>query len=91
MPSAAAVRTLVEEGGITGVHGAAGTPVFHEGNILHGSADNISPWPGIDVMFAYNSVGNTPLDKPFGAAEPRPELLSSTDFTPLDPVGKGSA
>nr|VFJ57522.1 MAG: hypothetical protein BECKDK2373B_GA0170837_10675 [Candidatus Kentron sp. DK] len=57
--------------------------MFHEGNIMHASTDNVSPWPRINLMFVYNSVENTPEDKPFGAETPRPEFLRGTDFTPL--------
>jgi ectoine hydroxylase len=86
VPSEEAVRQLVVEGGMAGACGPAGTLVFHEANILHGSTDNISPWPRINLMFVYNSVENTPLDKPFGAARVRPAFLRSTDFKPLEPV-----
>lgn len=86
VPSAHAVRALAEESGLAGAYGSPGTLVFHEGNILHGSPDNISPWPRINLMFVYNSVENLPLDKPFGAEKPRPEFLRNTDFTPLEAI-----
>lgn len=86
VPSADAVRKLVDEGGVVGVYGAPGTLVFHEGNLLHGSPDNISPWARTNLMIVYNSIENRPLDKPFGARKVRPEYLRNTDFTALKPV-----
>lgn len=86
VPSEDAVRELVAEGGMAGAFGPAGTLVFHEGNIMHGSPDNISPWPRTNLMFVYNSVENAPLEEPFAAAKLRPEFLRNTDFTPLKPV-----
>ncbi len=72
-------------GEVQGVYGEPGTVVFHEGNILHASPDNISPNPRTNLMFVYNSVENTP-QRPFSGQEPRPEHLASRDFTPLEPV-----
>jgi ectoine hydroxylase len=86
VPSADAIRELVAEGGLVGAYGSPGTLVFHEGNVMHGSPDNISPWPRTNLMFVYNSVENAPLNEPFGATKPRPEFLRNTDFTPLEPV-----
>jgi ectoine hydroxylase len=86
VPSSEIMRRLVAEGGIAGAYGPAGTLVFHEGNTMHGSPTNISPWPRTNLMWVYNSVENTPLDKPFGAEKPRPEFLRNTDWTPLQPI-----
>jgi len=86
VPSADAVRTLVDEGGLIGVYGEPGTLVFHEANLMHGSPDNISPWARTNLMFVYNSVENSPLDKPFGVSKPRPEYLRNTDLMPLKAV-----
>ncbi|MDF1797312.1 MAG: phytanoyl-CoA dioxygenase family protein [Coxiellaceae bacterium] len=82
VPSHDAMRTLADEGGMVGVYGPPGTVVFHEGNLMHGSADNISAYARTNLFFVYNSVENIP-DKPFGADKPRPEFLARRDYTPL--------
>jgi ectoine hydroxylase len=50
---------------------------------MHGSADNISPAARTNLFFVYNSVLNTPAEKPFAAASFRPEFLGRRDSTPL--------
>ncbi len=81
-PSLSAIEALAKESGIVGVYGKPGTVVFHEGNIMHGSPDNISPWPRTNLFFVYNSVENAPV-KPYGAAKKRPTFLANPDTTPL--------
>ncbi|MFW6307776.1 MAG: phytanoyl-CoA dioxygenase family protein [Campylobacterales bacterium] len=68
---------------VIGVYGKAGTVVFHECNIMHGSPDNISPWPRTNCFFVYNSVNNKPINPPFGAKELRPEFLCNKNNSPL--------
>lgn len=82
VPSAAALRMLSDEGGMKGVYGPPGTIVFHEGNLMHGSTDNISAYPRTNLFFVYNSVENLP-GEPFGAKRPRPEFLARKSFEPL--------
>jgi ectoine hydroxylase len=86
VPGSGSIQKLVTTGGLAGAYGPSGTLVLHEGNVMHGSPDNISPWPRTNLMFVYNSVENRPTDKPYGAAEQRPEFLRNTDFAPLEPV-----
>lgn len=86
VPSLDTIEWLTERcGEVQGVYGEPGTVVFHEGNIMHASPDNISPNPRTNLMFVYNSVENTP-QRPFSGQEPRPEHLANRDFTPLEPV-----
>lgn len=82
VPSQQAMRMLSDEGGMVGVYGPPGTVVFHEGNLMHGSADNMSAYPRTNLFFVYNSVENAPQE-PFGGASPRPEFLARKDYTPL--------
>ncbi len=82
VPSHDAMRQLADEGGMVGVYGPPGTVVFHEGNLMHGSADNISAYARTNLFFVYNSIENKP-GKPFGADKPRPEFLARRDYTPL--------
>ena len=75
VPSKDMLADLVNEYGIQGVYGPPGTVVFHEGNLMHGSPDNLSPLPRTNIFFVYNSVENKPFN-PFGGTKPRPEFLA---------------
>jgi ectoine hydroxylase len=86
VPSLNALKKLTAQGGLAAAHGPPGTLILHEGNTLHGSPDNLSPTARTNLFFVYNSVLNTPAEKPFAAAQFRPEFLGSRDFTPLQPV-----
>lgn len=86
VPSVAALRKLTAMGGLAAAHGKPGTLILHEGNTMHGSPDNISPDSRSNLFFVYNSVHNTPADKPFAAETLRPDFLGSRDFTALEPV-----
>lgn len=65
--------------------GPAGSLLIFDGNVLHCSPDNFSPWPRVDLFFAYNSVQNRPR-APFCGLAPRPAFLGSHDTRPLRPV-----
>ena len=83
VPSKKVIDEFMEDYEIKGAYGKAGTLVIHDGNILHGSPDNISPFPRTNAFFVYNSVHNKPL-KPFGAVKKRADFLSLRDFTPME-------
>ena len=90
-PSVEVLRQMAHAGGMEALTGPAGTVVFHEGNILHSSPDNVSPWPRTNLFYVYNSVENKPV-APYGGTKPRPHFLRSTDFTPVrrsEPFGSG--
>lgn len=82
VPSVEAVKELMAQSNIASALGRAGTLVFHDGNIMHGSPDNISPTPRTNAFFVFNSVENLPT-KPFGAPKPRAKFLALDDYTPL--------
>ena len=82
VPSLKAVKKLISDKEIVSAKGSAGTLVIHDGNIMHGSPDNISPKSRTNAFFVYNSVENKPF-KPFGAKKERAEFLCLRDFTPL--------
>lgn len=84
-PDAGVVEKLARGNGLQAATGLAGTLVLHEGNIMHGSPDNISPWPRTNLFFVYNSVENKPAPRPFAAPEFRPRFLGERDYTPLKP------
>lgn len=72
-----------QAGGLASVKGPAGTVVFFDSNLLHGSAGNISPFPRANVFMVYNSVENR-LDAPHHGLRPRPEHIAHREcVTPL--------
>ena len=82
VPSLEAIQSLCKDSEITAALGKAGTLVFHDGNIMHGSPDNISPTSRTNAFFVYNSVENTPVS-PFAAKGNRADFLCLRDFKPL--------
>jgi len=82
VPSVKAIKELTKDVDLVGVYGKAGTLVIHDGNTMHGSPDNISPFSRTNAFFVFNSVENKPL-KPFGAKTSRADFLCLRDFTPL--------
>jgi len=81
VPSVEAIKELSSKD-IVAALGKAGTLVIHDGNIMHGSPDNISPDPRTNAFFVYNSVHNKPT-KPFSAPSKRADFLSLNDYTPV--------
>src|SRR5690606_32808072 len=71
---------LTGQNGIAVPKGPAGSALFFEGNLLHGSCGNISPWPRTNLFYCYNSVEN-PLQEPFCGLPPRPEYVSTRKNT----------
>ncbi len=82
VPSLDAIQELSQEKELIAALGKAGTLVFHDGNVMHGSPDNISPYARTNAFFVYNSVENRPLE-PFGASSRRAPFLALEDYTPL--------
>lgn len=81
------LRKLAELCGnrIESVVGPPGTVVFHEGNLMHCSPDNPSPWSRTNLFFVYNSLQNQPVP-PFSGQAPRPRYLAApAPFEPLVP------
>jgi ectoine hydroxylase len=74
------VARLVEEGGIATPVGKPGGVLLFHGNLVHGSAGNITPYPRRIVYLTLNAVSNA-IRKPT-----RPEWIAHQDFTPIKPV-----
>lgn len=76
----ATVTRLVEQGGIVAPTGKPGSMLMFHGNLVHGSAGNITPYPRKIVYLTLNAVSNhirTPT---------RPDFIAHRDFTPIATV-----
>lgn len=82
VPSQGAMRTLVEQGGMTAPTGPPGSALLFECNTMHGSAGNLSPFPRVNFFVVFNSVENRVVE-PFGHRPPRPEYLAEREITPI--------
>lgn len=87
VPSINAIKELSRKDKLVSALGDAGTLVLHDGNILHGSPDNISPDDRTNIFYVYNSVKNIPL-KPFASKSPRADFLCLKDFKPLKTINQ---
>ncbi|MDT3400500.1 ectoine hydroxylase [Streptomyces sp. B1866] len=81
-PSREALTSLAERHGIRLFTGAAGSAVWFDCNCMHGSGDNITPYPRSNVFVVFNSVENAAVE-PFAAPARRPEFIGARDFTPV--------
>jgi ectoine hydroxylase len=74
------VTRLVEQGGIVAPTGKPGSMLMFHGNLVHGSAGNITPYPRKIVYLTLNACSNhirTPT---------RPEFIAHQDFAPIQCV-----
>ena len=74
------VTRLVKEGGIVAPTGKAGGMLMFHGNLVHGSAGNITPYPRKIVYLTLNAVSN------YIRTPTRPEYIAHRDFTPIRTV-----
>lgn len=82
VPSEAAITRMADAHGIDQFTGPAGSALWFDSNIMHGSGNNITPFPRSNIFLVFNSVENT-LEEPYAAPAPRPGYIGSRDFTPL--------
>lgn len=82
VPSLKAIRVLNKKSKLAAALGKAGTLVLHDGNVMHGSPDNISPDSRTNAFFVYNSIENKPVE-PFAAKGNRADFLCLRDFKAL--------
>ena len=76
----ATVTRLANEGGIVAPTGKPGSVLMFHGNLVHGSAPNITPYPRRIVYLTLCAVSNY-IRKPT-----RPEWIAHQDFTPICPM-----
>jgi ectoine hydroxylase len=72
-----AVTRLVEQGGIVAPTGKPGGMLMFHGNLVHGSAGNITPYPRKIVYLTLNAVSN------YIRTPTRPDYIAHRDFTPI--------
>ena len=76
VPAPESVSMLTQKaGGLQSIKAPAGSVIFFDCNLLHGSAGNISPFARANVFMVYNSVANK-LGSPLYGLKPRPEYLA---------------
>jgi ectoine hydroxylase len=81
-PSDEALTEFSSRHGIKLFTGRAGSATWFDCNCMHGSGDNITPFPRSNVFIVFNSVENAAAE-PFAAPVPRPEFIAARDFTPV--------
>ncbi|MCX5114034.1 ectoine hydroxylase [Streptomyces sp. NBC_00378] len=81
-PSDEALTKLADRHGIKLFTGRAGSATWFDCNCMHGSGDNITPYPRSNVFIVFNSVENA-AEEPFAAPARRPEFIGARDFTPV--------
>ncbi|MFF7471309.1 ectoine hydroxylase [Streptomyces sp. NPDC008092] len=81
-PSDEALTELAARHGIRLFTGRPGSATWFDCNCMHGSGDNITPFPRSNVFIVFNSVEN-PAVEPFAAPVRRPEFIGARDFTPV--------
>ena len=74
------VTKLVDEGGIVVPIGKPGGVLMFDGNLVHGSAGNITPYPRKIVYLTLNAISN------YIRTPTRPDWIAHRDFTPIEPV-----
>lgn len=75
------LEALARDGGIEALTGPAGTVAFIHCNLVHGSANNVSPWPRAIMYMNYNSTANQPT-----GGNDRAWFHNNPDRTALEPV-----
>ena len=73
-----AVTKLVDEGGLVVPTGKPGGVLMFHGNLVHGSAGNITPYPRKIVYLTLNAVSN------YIRTPTREEWIAHRDFTPIE-------
>lgn len=76
------VSNLVEENGIEAPKGGTGSVLLFHPNCVHGSTNNISPFPRKMAIITYNSLENIPV----AVENHRPDFLVGRDYRGIKPL-----
>ncbi|WP_410655701.1 ectoine hydroxylase [Amycolatopsis sp. lyj-112] len=82
VPNEDDITKLAAEYGIDQFTGQAGSALWFDSNVMHGSSNNITPYPRSNIFVVFNSVENA-LREPFAAIEPRPAFIAGRNSSPL--------
>ncbi|PWV57387.1 ectoine hydroxylase [Nocardiopsis sp. L17-MgMaSL7] len=82
VPQEEDIAALAHQHGIEQFTGPSGSALWFDCNSMHGSGNNITPYPRSNIFVVFNSVDNA-LVEPFSARERRPGFVAARDFTPL--------
>jgi ectoine hydroxylase len=82
-PDPDSLTALANRNGIALLTGPAGAATFFDCNCMHGSSNNITPYPRSNIFIVFNSVHNA-LVEPFAAPAPRPSYIAAREVAPLD-------
>ena len=78
-----ALQTLANDNDIEALVGPAGSVAFVNCNLVHGSANNVSPWRRAIMYLIYNAISNG------CTGTERPWFQHERDFRALEPVAEG--
>jgi ectoine hydroxylase len=81
-PDRDTLRAMAHECGIEQFTGLAGSALMFDCNVMHGSGNNITPFPRSNIFIVFNSVENT-LVEPYAASASRPTFVANRDFAPV--------
>lgn len=81
-PDPVGLTALADRHGISMLTGAAGSATLFDSTCMHGSSNNITPYPRSNVFVVFNSVENG-LRAPFAAPSPRPSHVAARTITPV--------
>jgi ectoine hydroxylase len=82
VPNEGDITRMAAEHGIDQFTGQAGSALWFDSNIMHGSGNNITPYPRSNIFLVFNSVENA-LTEPYAASVPRPAFIAGRDATPI--------
>ncbi|MCL4462032.1 MAG: ectoine hydroxylase [Nitrospirae bacterium] len=83
VPDRESLEKLADRYGIAGVIAPAGSAVFFDCNIMHGSNSNITPYPRTNLFYVYNHTENAVNDA-LRTRPPRPDFVAERlRFEPL--------
>jgi ectoine hydroxylase len=80
----AMLRQLTEHSRIETIIGEPGDVMFMDANLAHASGPNMGVQDRRVLLIIFNSVENC-IGEPMSGGPPRPEYISSRDFTPISP------